>query len=238
MTKFLNFDSSQFKEIIENWWEYHELYNKGLTEVFKEDEEHADIEKTRVKILLLDKAYSAGLRRWVRRCSETQKLKGCKLDSEQANCSCDAMSIFIAHLEKPRNKSKFQRIMQESRNIGGSLNKSNVSNVIKIHREFAELFQDRIRIAANSNKPANALSFFSKYLWFHAGIFPVLDNDARNGLRKLQGRGAPAYDNYKDYAEDIFALLMQAFGKVEFSPQEIKQLDYFLLRIGAGWETL
>lgn len=236
MTIFPHFDSGAFKATVDAAWANHAFYNSGIKWVFNDDPMHRDFGKMEVKILLLDKAYSAGLRRWVRRCPDAPPLPGCGVVSKQ--CVCSPMSIFISHLQQPDNAKELSRIMKDAIDLGATLCAKNLDHVIKLHSDFAGLFAQRIRRLKNSDDPANSLSFFSKYLWFHAGIFPVLDSLARGGLRKLQGRAAPRYDNYADYAKDIFALLRLAFDKDEFDPDEVKKLDCFLVEVGSGHVTL
>lgn len=232
MTHFIHFNDLTFDETLANCWEQHEFYNSGILSVFEHDPDHRDFAKTEVKILLLDKAYSAGLRRWVRRCPDSAPLPKC--DAVEKACNCPPMDIFIRHLQQPRHAEKLSEIMRSARDLGPTLTADNLRHVIKYHADFVTLLSERIRRPESSDAPANALSFFSKYLWFHAGIFPVLDSLARNGLRKLQGRGAPRYDNYAGYCEDIFALLKVAFGKDTFDRNDVKKLDCFLVELGAG----
>lgn len=235
MTQFPGFDDTKFKATVEACWANHAFYNSGIRCVFGDDLPHLDFGKTEVKIMLLDKAYSAGLRRWVRRCPDAFPLPGCGKDADK--CDCSPMSIFISHLQQPDHAKELSRIMTCAIDLGPTLNADNLTQVIKLHSDFAALFAKRIRRPKNSDDPANALSFFSKYLWFHAGIFPVLDSLARGGLRKLQDRAAPRCGNYEDYANDIFALLRLAFCKEDFGRDEVKKLDCFLVEVGLKGAT-
>lgn len=238
MTDFPEFRQEDFSRFIAAEWPKHLHFNSGVHTVFDVDREHADRGATEVKFLFLDKAYSAGLRRWFWRCERGEKLPGCAEHSQYEKCSCSPVTVFMDLIEAGTPGNSFQMLMRSALKEGGTLSRANVNNVIRIHADFCELLAPRIRTPANSDEPANFQSFCSKYLWFHAGIFPVFDRFARIGLRRLQGRGAPYYEAYDQYADAILQLLRQVFRKESFSSEEIKQVDGFLVWIGADRSNL
>lgn len=234
MNNFPNFSSKAFQVFLNTYWPHHEHFNSGIHKVFEKDVDHLCSGSCEVKFLFLDKAYSAGLRRWFKRCSEGEMLSGCSAVNEWEDCGCDPVSVFIRHLELHKKQSRFRSLMQHSRDIGHTLRSENLEEVLNIQEEFGDLLEARIRPAKNRDEAVNFQSFCSKYLWFHAGIFPVYDRLAKDGLRYLQRRGAPKYADYREYAPDIFLLLQSIFPECEeFTPAQIKQVDGFLVWIGA-----
>lgn len=247
MTKFPNFckdnfsyylKKDNFSYYLKHEWPYHALFNRGLTDVFKCDKEHADPKKTEVKFLLVDSAYSAGLRRWFKRCRGNDgKLPGCIIDNTSSKkCTCRPIPVFINLLYTAELSVYFKNLMKQTSELGGTLNSNNIEPVIKYHKCFGDLLSQRIRPPTNnSHKSAETHSFCSKYLWFHAGCFPVYDRYARVGLKCLQKRGTPTYKAYSEYARVFLCLLEHVFPNEcsNFTSDQIKMLDAYLVWIGS-----
>lgn len=232
-----------FKFFSKELWPAHCHFNSGVKAVFDEDRGHRKIRATEVKFLFLDKAYSAGLRRWVKRCDEADT-QCRRINSE---CRCDPIDLFMRHLEVNSASSAFRVLIKQSTKIGGTLNAKNLERVVAIHSDFRDALQGGVRkatwsrngICRDSENETNIQSFCSKYLWFHAGIFPIYDSLARQGIARLEvGRPRTNTYNYSDYAELLFSLLESVYGKSAFVPDEIKCLDGYLTWIGGDKERL
>ncbi len=233
MTEFPNFDKRAFDALIDAEWPAHQHYKSGIHLVFEEDPDHLNDRATEIKFLFLDKVYSAGLRRWFKPCGDGEPPSDCTSSGTKKGCKCDPISVFVRHLTVGENGNEFSLLMKNAREIGPKLSDKNLGKVIQDIECFGNLLRERIRRTDGSKKPTNFQSFCSKYLWFHAGVFPVYDQWARKGLKRLQKRGSSNYEKYGEFAEDILSLLKVVFPEEsEFTSEQIKRVDVFLFGIG------
>lgn len=226
---FVNFSPESFSWFRENEWPDYKLFDKGILTVFQEDREHERIGATRTKFLLLDKAYSAGLRRWVQVCKPGQRVEVCSYLSEDGSCGykCDPVWTFLNRLRGEDPDSVFRQTMSRACRLDSELSSELIDEVVELHTTFSRAISEQARDGGSIQ------SFCAKYLWFHAGVFPVYDALAKKGLRALQKRGAPKYEQYREFARDVLELLKVVFGKHSFTREEVKLVDGYLTWIGA-----
>lgn len=227
-----NLKKENFCYFIKHVWPEHEHFNNGIKLVFQCDRKHENTRATYTKILFLDKVYSAGLRRWFLRCPQGGQLSGCQEINEREKCKCDPVEIFIKHMKVEDETSAFIKVMENSLKLGKTLNDENKQGVVRCQTDFSAALIDRIRTTPKQNQKPNFQSFCSKYLWFHAGIFPIFDRNARIGLKRLQNRSAVFCDNYADLVTQEMALMVEIFNTKKFSSLQIKQIDGYLFWIG------
>ena len=243
MSTFKSGWESSFEYFSEEIWPAHCHFNAGVKTVFAEDPDHRKVRATEVKFLFLDKAYSAGLRRWVKRCDDADD----RCRRVNGTCRCDPIDLFMRHLEVDNKSSAFRMLIERSTKIGQTLEAKNLKEVEAIHGQFKVALQGGVRkatwsqngISRNSENETNIQSFCSKYLWFHAGVFPVYDNLARRGIARLEStRPLTNTYYYNYYARLFFSLLKSVYKKSAFEPDEIKCLDGYLTWIGGDKERL
>jgi hypothetical protein len=182
-------------------------FNIGLTYAFRAEPDPLRNEAEVVGLfLLLDKSYSAGLRRTVR-------------DSDKYD---SPVHMIIRKIYG--HKTRRQTFLKLSHRRDQILTHANLSSAIGRVLEVADLLR---QVNGSGRLP---ISFSSKFLYFRTGIVPIWDAFARKGLRSEGGR----YTDYHDYALAIFDLLREAYQKNSFAPQEIKRLDNYLLWRGGS----
>jgi hypothetical protein len=100
-------------------------------------------------------------------------------------------------------------------------------------------FRSILRPLARRN--ARIQSFYSKYLWFHAGVTPVFDQYAMRGLRaasRLGGQRRPRLrwedvTAYERFAEHAFWFTCAYSGGEVLEKRAIKEADDFLVWMGS-----
>jgi hypothetical protein len=178
-------------------------FNIGLTYAFNAGPDPLKNEAEMVGLfLLLDKSYSAGLRRTVR-------------DSEKYDSPIHMIARKIYG-----DKRRRQTFLKLAHRRDKLLTRANLATAIERVAALAELLR---QVNGSGRLP---ISFSSKFLYFRTGIVPIWDAFARKGLQRLVGG---RYSNYADYAAAVFNLLNEAYQKNSFEPREIKRLDNYLM---------
>ncbi len=178
-------------------------FNIGLTHAFGAQPDPLTDEAQMVGLfLLLDKSYSAGLRRTVR-----------NWDKYGSPMYRIASKIY-------GDKRRQQSFLMLAGRRGKLLSRANLRTVIERVDALTDLLS---QVNGSGRLP---ISFSSKFLHFRTGIVPIWDTLARRGLQRLVGG---RYSNYADYATTVFNLLSDAYEKNSFEPQEIKRLDNYLM---------
>lgn len=237
MTEFPNLNTNNFDYFQNEVWPEHVHFNSGVEKVFEEDPDHKNERTTYIKLLFLDKAYSAGLRRWVKRCAPDE----CPNPNRKGECRCDTVELVVDGLEVGQSTSEFRKAISQSSKIGKCLSRSNQEAVVNCHGTFSKAFLKQIREIDGTDEKPKFQSFTSKYLWFHAGIFPVFDRVARVGLKRLQERGTKQCETYEELVDQIISLMETLYEQESdpnFTPDQIKKVDGYLIWIGARAENM
>lgn len=232
MTDFSKLKKSNFVYFLKKVWPEHVHFNAGVKRVFEEDKAHENDRATYIKLLFLDKAYSAGLRRWVKRCAPDE----CPNPNRKGECRCDTVELVVDGLEVGKSTSEFRKAISQSSKIGKYLSRSNQEAVVNCHGTFSKAFLKQIREIDGTDEKPKFQSFTSKYLWFHAGVFPVFDRVARVGLKRLQERGTKQCETYEELVDQVISLMEKLYEKKscsKFTPEQIKKADGYLIWIGA-----
>jgi hypothetical protein len=197
------------------------LFDRAIQLAFDEDPGHDDPAITEVKFELLDKAYSAGLRRWV-------KAPG------QRESDWKPVERYVQELYRRDGGRAFKQLMREAKRLA-PLREETRKRIVAVALEFRALLKPLAR------RNATIQSFYSKYLWFHAGVTPVFDGYAMRGLRaasKLEGERRPRLRwedviTYENFAEHAFWFTRAYSGCEVLEQSAIKEADDFLVWMGS-----
>jgi hypothetical protein len=178
-------------------------FNIGLIHAFgaKPDPIHDEAQMVGL-LLLLDKSYSAGLRRTVRNWNRYRS----------------PMHMIARKIYGDRRRHRDFLALTGIRE--NTLSRTSLDAVIDRVEGLAYLLS---RVNGSGRLP---VSFSSKFLHFRTETAPIWDKLARRGLRRLTGETHATYCNY---ATAFFELLCEAYQKRSFSPNEIKRLDNYLM---------
>jgi hypothetical protein len=182
-------------------------FNLGIRHAFSASPDPlSDKAQLTALMLLLDKAYSAGLRRttkgWEEYGSPTDMIVGRLYGNGKYRKQFEQFATFDAQ----------------------TLNSKMLDDIARRVDGLAEL------VSTVNGSQRRPLSFSSKFLHYRSGIVPIWDDLARSGLRAVVG--GTRYTAYIDYAGDFLELLRHLFGGDSFDPVQIKQLDNYLIRRG------
>lgn len=192
-----------------------DIFNKPLYVAFQEH--HAALAKPnpmKALFLLLDKSYSAGLRRSYRE----------DKDSVEASIPVDTIVDRLCD----GHATPYRRILRGTNRLGSTLRLDNVPAASELVESLCSLLTE---VGGRQRHP---LSFASKFLHFYSGgVVPIWDRLARSGLAALIG--GKSFSKYEDYAKAFACLCCKVYGKNCFSPCQVKLVDNCLIWKGANW---
>lgn len=192
-----------------------DIFNKPLYQAFYEHRAGlARPNQMKALFLLLDKAYSAGLRRSYREGE----------NSVEASAPVDAIVEQLCN----GHAARYRRILRDTDRLGQALRPDDSVGLSELVESLCILLAE---VGGGQKRP---LSFSSKFLHFYSGgVVPIWDSLARSGLAALMGR--KSMSKYYQYAQVFADLCRHVFAKDEFSPDEVKLVDNCLIWKGADW---
>lgn len=208
----LRVDRDRFLGACREWHEIWGVTDRVLRDLCRKNPRHAERGAVTAKVLVINRAYSAGLERIV------------KSDGRQAS-SLRRICDYI--LEKG---SQIDELIESLPSNREELCPDDLAHVVEVHGRFVHL------LSCITRDRCSARSFCSKYLYFHRPITPMYDDVALKAARRIVGRGrlqpiCEAGDKeYRDYIAKYWTVL-GAVRSEGLSPT-VKEMDDYLL-----WEA-
>jgi len=203
--KIIDFSIESFNNLKDKKWM---LGNNVLYKLCSEHPFHTKDEEIRAKIWLIGRSYAASIER------RTNKKK----------INDDFYDYVVQEFIKFNIKSKFDERL--SRLKKKEFNEETLKDILFIHKELTQFFKEL------TGKEKRSLA--SKYLHFHAPIFPIYDSRANNSIKKIV-RGKVEESKLigdKDYSKFCYKILFlydYIKDKINKIPT-LREIDTFLVK--------
>jgi hypothetical protein len=187
-----------------------------LYDLCRRDPDHGDRRTLTAKLVLINRAYQAGVER--------------RVSPPPGMQAITVIADFVY-----ANRAKIDSIVGEVRALREPLTVDDMTNIIAQHGRFTELL---LGVTTDGKVPR---SFASKYLHFHSPAVPIYDSYATTGLTKLVHwsdvevpfDGVPGADpEYRDFCARFWRL----YGACRQSGLAVtaKTLDNYLFAVSAA----
>lgn len=217
-----SFTEQGFAKHLKNCDNYNDPYNRPLYELFQTDRNHDCSGSTFAKIMYVSRMYKANL-----------ELNASWSKNENVH-DIDSM----AHAIHNGNDCGFLKAIRKQPQTGVSVDSIDLmSNLV------ASLEQSVRKLFGREKGGRGYWTFCSKYLHFHNnGSIVLFDSNARVTMaRTFPDRGykvnkseRDAAITYSDYLALFFELMGRGYGEGPYTPQQIKNLDWYLVALYRG----
>jgi len=201
--KIIDFEINNFNDLKDKKWM---LGNNILYNLCKKYPFHKKDEEIRAKIWLIGRSYAASI--------ERRKTKN--------HINDDFYDYVINEFIKFNEKENFDKELNEIKKL--KFNEDSLKKILELHNKLTKFFKKLTGLEKRS--------LASKYLHFHAPIFPIYDSRAKNSLNKIvKGKKFTIGDKeYSIFCNKILILFNEIKKKLGKDPS-LREIDTYLIKI-------
>jgi len=203
----LKIDNFSIADFDKNKFDKYHLGNKVLYDLCNNYPSHTKLDEIHAKIWLIGRSYAASI--------ERRKKK------QQIN---DEFYDFVIEKFLKFNKeynfdSKLKAIKMKE------FNHESLGDILAIHKKLIEFFHSLTGLEKRS--------LASKYLHFHAPIFPIYDSRVNNSIRKIVKGKLPKLNGDKQYSEfcSKISFLYNFIKSNSNKAPTMREIDAYLVKI-------
>ena len=212
----IEFDLNTFETLKDKKWM---LGNNILYQMCSDFPNHTNPEEIRAKIWLIGRSYAASIER---------RTKKKQINDDFYDYVVNKFVIF-------NKDSRFDERLNQLRSK--EFNKETLKDILRLHHELTKFFY---KLTGKEKR-----SLASKYLHFHAQIFPIYDSRAKDSLNEIVKIKTPKLIGDKYYSKFCYKILALYNLIKEKSGRDptLREIDTYLLKVAnsrlnkkQGWE--